>query len=140
MNQTCAALTAAGSIADPEEPGRIRSLVHRDIKPDNRIIQPLDRKQLDTMTQTGDKTALAFTTKNVPGALYKCLGAFAEHGVNITKLESRPRRERPWEYVFYLDIDGSVDEVNVTKALIDLVRKASFVKVFGSFPKARLPE
>ena len=59
MNQTCAALTAAGSIADPEEPGRIRSLVHRDIKPDNLIIQPLDRKQLDTMTQTGDKTALA---------------------------------------------------------------------------------
>ena len=88
----------------------------------------------------GDKTALAFTTKNVPGALYKCLGAFAEHGVNITKLESRPRRERPWEYVFYLDIDGSVNEVNVTKALIDLVRKASFVKVFGSFPKARMPE
>jgi chorismate mutase / prephenate dehydratase len=88
----------------------------------------------------GDKTALAFTTKHVPGALYKCLGAFAEHGVNITKLESRPRKERPWEYVFYVDIEGSVNEVSVTKALIDLVRKASFVKVFGSFPKARMPE
>ena len=88
----------------------------------------------------GDKTALAFTTKHVPGALYKCLGAFAEHGVNITKLESRPRRDRPWEYVFYVDIDGSVNDMNVSKALIDLVRKASFVKVFGSFPKAKLPE
>jgi chorismate mutase / prephenate dehydratase len=88
----------------------------------------------------GDKTALAFTTKHVPGALYKCLGAFAEHGVNITKLESRPRRERPWEYVFFVDIEGSVNEVNVSKALIDLVRKASFVKVFGSFPKAKMPE
>jgi chorismate mutase / prephenate dehydratase len=88
----------------------------------------------------GDKTALAFTTKHVPGALYKCLGAFAEHGVNITKLESRPRRERPWEYVFFVDIEGSVNDVNVSKALIDLVRKASFVKVFGSFPKAKIPE
>jgi prephenate dehydratase len=89
---------------------------------------------------TGDKTALAFTTKHVPGALYKCLGAFAEHGVNITKLESRPRRDRSWEYVFFVDIDGSVNDANVSKALVDLVRKASFVKVFGSFPRAKLPE
>jgi formylglycine-generating enzyme required for sulfatase activity len=59
MNQTCEALRAAGSVADPDEPGRVRSLVHRDIKPDNIIIQPLDRKQFDTMTRTGDKTALA---------------------------------------------------------------------------------
>lgn len=59
MNQVCEALKAAASVEDPDHPGRVRSLVHRDIKPDNIIIQPLDRKQLDTMTQTGDKTALA---------------------------------------------------------------------------------
>jgi len=59
MNQVCEALKAAASIRDPDEPARIRSLVHRDVKPDNVIIQPLDRKQYDTMTQTGDKKALA---------------------------------------------------------------------------------
>ncbi|QLH74398.1 MAG: prephenate dehydratase [Methanomassiliicoccales archaeon] len=85
----------------------------------------------------GDKTSLAFTTKNVPGALHKCIGAFAEHGVNITKLESRPRRERTWEYVFYVDIDGHISEPEVKEALIDLMRKASFVKIFGSYNKAR---
>lgn len=88
----------------------------------------------------GDKTSLAFTTRNVPGALHKCIGAFSDHGVNITKLESRPRRERMWEYVFYVDIDGHVSDAPVKEALIDLMRKASFVKIFGSYPKATLPE
>ncbi len=59
MNQVCDALNAAEHIDDPEQPGRIRSLVHRDIKPDNVIIQPLDHKQFETMTQTRDKKALA---------------------------------------------------------------------------------
>lgn len=85
----------------------------------------------------GDKTSLAFTTKNVPGALHKCIGAFAEHGVNITKLESRPRKERTWEYVFYVDIDGHISDAKVKEALIDLMRKASFVKIFGSYEKAK---
>jgi chorismate mutase/prephenate dehydratase len=89
---------------------------------------------------TGDKTSLAFTTRNVPGALHKCIGAFSDHGVNITKLESRPRRERMWEYVFYIDIDGHVSEPQVKEALIDLMRKASFVKIFGSYTKADLPD
>ena len=59
MNQVCEALKAAGHISDDAEPDRVRSLVHRDVKPDNIIIQPLDRQQYQTMTQTGDKTALA---------------------------------------------------------------------------------
>ncbi|OPY32416.1 MAG: Prephenate dehydratase [Methanomassiliicoccales archaeon PtaU1.Bin124] len=92
------------------------------------------------MNFPGDKTSLAFTTKNVPGALHRCIGAFADHGVNITKLESRPRKERTWEYVFYIDIDGQVSDPNVKEALIDLMRKASFVKIFGSYQKAPLPD
>jgi prephenate dehydratase len=60
--------------------------------------------------------------------------------VNITKLESRPRRERMWEYVFYVDIDGHISEPQVKEALIDLMRKASFVKIFGSYARAQLPE
>ncbi|MDD1743784.1 MAG: prephenate dehydratase [Methanomassiliicoccales archaeon] len=87
----------------------------------------------------GDKTALAFALKNVPGALYSTLGIFAERGVNLNKLESRPRRGRTWEYVFYVDIEGHVNDPKVADALTDLVRKASFVKVFGSFPRAKPP-
>ncbi len=87
----------------------------------------------------GDKTSLAFSTKNIPGALYKCIGVFAERGVNLSKLESRPRRGRTWEYVFYVDIDGHVSDEKVRDALTDLVTKASFVKVLGSYMSAKVP-
>lgn len=90
-------------------------------------------------TGRGDKTALAFTTKNRPGALFDCLRAFADNGVNITKLESRPWRGRAWEYVFYLDLDGDVEDERVAAALRALRESASCVKVFGSFRKAALP-
>ncbi len=84
----------------------------------------------------GNKTALAFTTKNRPGALLDCLKTFAAHEVNITKLESRPWRGRTWEYVFYLDLDGDARDDKVAGALEELRQKASCVKVFGSFLRA----
>ncbi|MDD1768666.1 MAG: prephenate dehydratase [Methanomassiliicoccales archaeon] len=87
----------------------------------------------------GDKTSLVFATKNVAGALYACLGVFTEHSVNLTKLESRPRRDRAWEYVFYVDIDGHLDDPDVSGAITDLVRRASFVKILGSYKRAELP-
>lgn len=92
-----------------------------------------------SMPTEGDKTSLAFSTKNIPGALYQCIGAFAERGVNLSKLESRPRKGRTWEYVFYVDVDGHVDDPKVSDALSELVRKSSFVKVFGSYKKAKAP-
>lgn len=87
----------------------------------------------------GNKTALAFTTKNQPGALFDCLKAFATHQVNITKLESRPWRGRTWEYVFYLDLDGDVKDEKVVEALEDLKQSASCLRIFGSFLKAVPP-
>jgi prephenate dehydratase len=87
----------------------------------------------------GDKTSVAFACRNVPGALYNALGTFASKGVNITKLESRPRKGRPWEYVFFADLDGHVDDPPVAEALTDLVRTASFVKVLGTYRRAKLP-
>ncbi len=87
----------------------------------------------------GDKTSLVFATRNIPGALYDALGSFAKRGINMTKVESRPRKERTWEYVFFVDIDGHVDDDNVADALTDLVRKAAFVKVLGSYKKANAP-
>lgn len=87
----------------------------------------------------GDKTSLIFATKNLPGALHHCLGAFAERGVNMTKLESRPRRDRFWEYVFFVDIEGHSNEEKISSALADLVRRAAFVKVLGSYQGAERP-
>lgn len=82
-----------------------------------------------------NKTSLIFATKNVPGALYNCLGAFATRGINLTKLESRPSKDRPWEYIFYVDIEGHLEDNACGQALADLRNKTSFVKILGSYPK-----
>lgn len=93
----------------------------------------------EASAERGNKTALAFTTKNRPGALFECLKAFAAHDVNITKLESRPWHGRTWEYVFYLDLDGDARDEKVAKALSALRDSASCVRIFGSFAKAAQP-
>lgn len=82
------------------------------------------------------KTSLVFATKNAPGALYSCLGAFATRGINLTKLESRPSRSRPWEYVFYVDLEGHMEDEICGQALRDLGESTSFLKILGSYPKA----
>jgi prephenate dehydratase len=82
------------------------------------------------------KTSLVFGTKNVPGALYHCLGAFATRNINLTKLESRPAREKPWEYVFYVDFEGHVDDPGCREAMADLKQMTNFIKILGSYPRA----
>lgn len=86
-----------------------------------------------------DKTSIAFVAKNVPGSLHRCLGELASRGINLTKLESRPRRARPWNYVFYADLEGTMEDANVREAVGALVSTAGFVKVFGSYRKAAQP-
>lgn len=86
-----------------------------------------------------DKTSIAFVAKNVPGSLHACLGEFAKRGINLTKLESRPRSARPWNYVFYADFEGSMEDSKVRDAVGALVTTAGFVKVFGSYRKATPP-
>lgn len=83
-----------------------------------------------------NKTSLVFATRHHPSALYECLGAFARHDINLTKLESRPRRNRPWEPVFYLDFEGHWQDAACQDALTRLLQKASFVKMLGSYPAA----
>lgn len=83
-----------------------------------------------------NKTSIAFVAKNVPGALHRCLGEFASRGINLTKLESRPNRARPWNYVFYADLEGTMDEPSIRDAVGALVATAGFVKVLGSYRRA----
>jgi chorismate mutase/prephenate dehydratase len=82
------------------------------------------------------KTSLLLTTAHEKGALARCLNALAQHGVNLTKLESRPSLERPWQYLFYLDHEGGLHEQHVDLALRELVKHAEAVRVLGTYPRS----
>ncbi len=79
------------------------------------------------------KTMLVMATAHQPGSLHKCLGVLAANNINLLKLESRPSRQRIWEYVFYLDFAGHRDDPPVRLALADLAGHTIFCKVLGSF-------
>jgi prephenate dehydratase len=81
------------------------------------------------------KTMLVMATAHQPGSLYKCLGFLAANNINLLKLESRPSRQRVWEYVFYLDFEGHRDDPPVRKALAELAEHTTFCKVLGSFAR-----
>lgn len=85
------------------------------------------------------KTSLIFSARHLPGSLYHCLGEFAERNINLTKIESRPRRNRPWQYLFYLDFEGHWQDLVAEAALLGLLRRAGFVKMLGSYPMATTP-
>jgi chorismate mutase/prephenate dehydratase len=83
-----------------------------------------------------DKTSLAMSTTNRPGAMHDLLTPLANNGVSMTKMESRPSRTGLWEYVFYVDIEGHQTDAKVATALAQLKQIAAFVKVLGSYPVA----
>jgi chorismate mutase/prephenate dehydratase len=85
-----------------------------------------------------DRTSLVMTTHNRPGSLHELIASFSTHGVNMTRLESRPARTGQWEYYFYVDIEGHQQDPKAAKALAELRDKAPFVKIFGSYPAAVL--
>jgi prephenate dehydratase len=76
-----------------------------------------------------------FATRNVPGALFRSLSVFALRDINLMRIESRPLRGKPWEYLFYLDFLGHVDDERSQKALGHLAELADFLRVLGSYPK-----
>ncbi|MGJ3237897.1 MAG: prephenate dehydratase [Anaerolineae bacterium] len=84
-----------------------------------------------------NKTSLVFATRNQPSALYDCLGEFASRKLNLTKIESRPRRNRPWEPVFHVDFEGHWQDPDVQSLLTALLQRASFVKMLGSYPAVK---
>jgi prephenate dehydratase len=82
------------------------------------------------------KTSLVFSTKNIPGALFRALSALALRDLNLVKIESRPLRGKPWEYLFYLDLLGRSNDPVVKKALGHLEELADFLRVLGTYRSA----
>jgi chorismate mutase / prephenate dehydratase len=93
-------------------------------------------KQIPAPTGS-DKTSIVFSVKHQPGTLYELLKRLAVRNINLTKIESRPTRQKPWEYNFYLDFEGHCEDKTAVEALASIEELAIFIKVLGSYPKAK---
>ncbi len=91
----------------------------------------------DSPPTGNDKTSIVFSVKHEPGALYRFLKELADRHINMTKIESRPTRQKPWEYNFYLDFEGHQEDKASQEALESLKNASTFVKVLGSYPKTK---
>lgn len=83
-----------------------------------------------------DRTSLMFSIADKVGALYNALAPFRQFQLNMTKIESRPSKRKAWEYFFFVDCDGHLDDPKVAKAIVQLDKRCNFVKVLGSYPNA----
>ena len=90
----------------------------------------------DSPKTGNDKTSIIFAAAHKPGSLYQALGEFAKRGISLTKIESRPTKQTPWEYNFYLDFEGHRSEPRCIEALKALKEYSAFIKILGSYPKA----
>ena len=82
-----------------------------------------------------DKTSILFGTPHTPGALYHALEPFTERHINMMKIESYPVKERLWEYLFFIDFAGHIEDKEIQKCMEDLKRKTTFLKILGSYPR-----
>ena len=93
----------------------------------------------DEPSPTGqDRTSIMFALKDTAGVLYEALGSFARAGINMSRIESRPSRRQPWEYLFFIDLDGHRTAPDVSEAIASLQTTCSFMRVLGSYPQGRL--
>jgi chorismate mutase/prephenate dehydratase len=83
-----------------------------------------------------DKTSLLFSISDAPGSLYQVLRPFSEKSINLTKIESRPIKDQPWEYVFFLDLEGHLTDPTIQEAVSELKKKVLFLKFLGSYPRS----
>jgi prephenate dehydratase len=93
----------------------------------------LSRTAVKHPASEATKTSIVFATRNLPGALFRCLSVFALRDISLTKIESRPLRERPFEYLFYLDFLGNPASAATRNALKNLEETTEFVRVLGSY-------
>jgi len=112
-------------------------IIHRDManqKENFTRFVVVSRDAITCDPQLDCKTSLIFATVDEKGALLKCLNILGDSGINMTKLESRPRLGHPWQSLFYLDLAGNKEEPRLAEALKKLGKKAQYLKVLGSYP------
>jgi chorismate mutase/prephenate dehydratase len=88
----------------------------------------------DSRPSGDDKTSLVFSVQDRPGILHRMLEPFAKSRINLTKIESRPLKNKPWEYMFFIDFKGHKEESGVRRAIRKLEKSCLFLKVLGSYP------
>ena len=102
------------------------------------VISQDETKWPSTTVATGrSKTSLIFAVPHRPGSLYNALEVFAREKINLTKIESRPTKARPWEYFFFVDIEGRRQDPKVLRVLGEMAKKTAFLKVLGSYPVSK---
>jgi chorismate mutase / prephenate dehydratase len=112
-------------------------IVARDIEDEpNNTTRFLVLGREQTAPSGRDKTSIALSARNRPGALLDLLAPLAEHDIGLTKLESRPARNGAWEYVFYMDIEGHRADAGIQAALKQIEEHCSFIKILGAYPVA----
>ncbi len=152
--QPVAAYDTAGSVKMIVEQGRTQAaaiagraaaavygarILARNIEDDARNFTRFLLVTRGARTQRGaNKTSIVFATHNVPGSLFRCLAVFALRDIDLTKIESRPWRGRPWEYLFYLDFWGRPESSPGREALAHLRELTSFLRVLGCYPRSRV--
>ncbi len=82
-----------------------------------------------------DKTSILFVVSHAPGTLFRVLQVFYEKGINLTKIESRPNKGKPWEYIFFIDFEGHATDPHVAEALSEMKGYVLFAKLLGSYPQ-----
>lgn len=132
---------AAGAIASrlaAELVGvRIAATAIQDRKPNVTRFVIIARDDVRPDPTGNDKTSLVFSTPDERGALVRALSLFDRAGINLCRIESRPRGGETWQYVFFVDLEGHADDENVHRALSQLQSESDMVRVFGSYPRAR---
>lgn len=94
--------------------------------------------QHDSPASGEDKTSLVMSIKDEPGVLHSLISSFADRGIGLTRIESRPSKKKLWEYVFFVDVQGHRDDASVAEAIAEIQAKSgSFIKVLGSYPASR---
>ena len=93
--------------------------------------------KIATKPSRDDKTSLVFSVQDKPGVLHRMLQAFASRNINLSKIESRPLKNKPWEYLFFLDLRGHCDQPAVHQAITNLKKNCVFLKILGSYPSGK---
>lgn len=115
------------------------NIIERDIQDSRRNITRFLVISKEFPHRTGnDKTSIMFSIKHKPGSLYDVLLPFKRARINLTKIESRPSRRKAWEYIFFVDMEGHVEDKRVKKAIDGLTDNCLYLKVLGSYPQGNM--